>query len=66
MKTGIVKDDQFNRLPLPFDLNADPKLQDTPEDPLRYLTLTNVVTNPSLMADGTPSRGSREILDVLY
>ena len=66
VKTSIMKDDQFDKLPLPFNLNADPELQDTPEDPLRYLTLTNVVTNPSLMADGTPWRGSREILDVLY
>ena len=66
VKTGILKDDQFDRLPLLFNLNADPELQDTPEDPLRYLTLTNVVTNPSLTADETPWQGSREILDVLY
>ena len=66
VKTHIMKDDEFDRLPLPFNLNADPELQDTLEDPLRYLTLTNVVTNPSLMADGTPWRGRREISDVLY
>ena len=53
VKTDILKDDQFNRLPLPFNLNADPELQDTSEDPLWYLTLTNVVSNPSLMANGT-------------
>ena len=66
VKTGVMKDDRFDRLPLPFNLNADPELQDTPEDPLRYLTLTNVVTNPSLMANGTPWRGSCEISDILY
>ena len=36
------------------------------EDPLRYLTLSNVVSNPFLMADGTPWRGSREISHMLY
>ena len=66
VKTGIMKDDQFDRLPLPFSLNADPELQDTPKDPLCYLTLTNVVTNPSLTANGTPWQGNREISDVLY
>ena len=66
VKTGILKDDQFDKLLLSFNLNADLELQDTPEDPLRYLTLTNVVTNPSLMANGTPWRGSCEISDVLY
>ena len=59
-------DDQYNRLPLPFTLNADKEFSGTPEDPLRYLTLTNVVSSPALMADGTPWRGSREISDVLY
>ena len=49
-----------------FTLNADKELTRTPEDPLRYLTLTNVVSSPALMADGTPWRGSREISDVLY
>ena len=66
VKTGIFKDDQYNRLPLPFTLNADKELTGTPEDPLRYLTLTNVVSSPVLMADGTPWRGSHEISDVLY
>ena len=66
VKTGIFKDDQYNRLPLPFTLNADKELNATSEDPLRYLTLTNVVSSPTLMADGTPWHGSREILDVLY
>ena len=66
VKTGIFKDDQYNRLPLPFTLNADKELTGTPEDPLPYLTLTNMVSSPALMADGTPWRGSREISDVLY
>ena len=66
IKTGIFKDDQYNRLPLPFTLNADKELTGTPEDPLPYLTLTNVVSSPALMADGTPWRRSREISDVLY
>ena len=66
MKTGIFRDDRFNRLPLPLTLNTDRELKDTVEDPLRYLTLTNVVNNPSLKANGTPWRGSREISDVLF
>ena len=66
VKTDILKDDQYNRLLLLFTLNADKELTRTPEDPLQYLTLSNVVSSPSLMADGTPWRGSREILDVLY
>ena len=66
VKTGILKDDQYNRLPLPFTLNADKELAGTPEDRLQYLTLSNVVSSPSLMANGTPWRGSREISDVLY
>ena len=35
------------------------------EDPLRYLTLMNV-NNPSLKANGTLWRGSREISYMLY
>ena len=66
VKMGILKDDQYNRLPLPFMLNADRELTGTPEDPLQYLTLSNVVSSPSLMADGTPWCGSHEISDVLY
>ena len=66
VKTGIFRDDRFNRLPLPLTLNADQELRNTAEDPLRYLTLTNVVTNPSLKANGKPWRGSREISDVLF
>ena len=66
VKTGIFKDDQYNRLPLLFTLNANKELTGTPEDPLRYLTLTNVVSSPMLMAVGTPWRGSHKISDVLY
>ena len=36
------------------------------EDPLQYLTLTNVVNNPSLKGNGTPWHGSREISDMLF
>ena len=66
VKTNILKDDQYNRLLLPFTLNADLELCDITEDPLCHLTLTNIVLNPSLIADGTPRQGSHEILDVLY
>ena len=66
VKTGIMKDDRFNRLPLPLTLNANQELRDTTEDPLRYLTLTNVVNNPSRKANGTPWRRSREISDVIF
>ena len=66
MKTGIFRNDRFNRLPLPLTLNADRELRDTAEDPLRYLTLTNVVNNPSLKANGTPWGRSHEISDVLF
>ena len=66
VKTGTLKDDKYNRLLLPFTLNTDPELRDTLEDPMHYLTLTNIVLNPSLMAGGTPWQKRREILDVLY
>ena len=51
---------------MPFTLNADKELTRTLEDPLRYLTLINMVSSPEIMADGTPWHGSREISDVLY
>ena len=51
---AVVADSE---LPLPLTLNADRELKDTAEDPLRYLMLTNVVSSPSLKANGTPWRG---------
>ena len=61
-----MKDDRFNQLPLPLTLNANRELRNTAEDPLRYLTLTNVVNNPSLKANGTLWHRSHEISDVLF
>ena len=66
VKIGILKDNRFSRLPTPLTLNADQELRGTPEDPLRYLTLSNVVSNPSLMPDDTPWRGSCEISNMFY
>ena len=63
---GILKDDRFSRLPIPLTFNTDQELRGTLEDPLRYLTLSNVVSNPSLMPDGTPWCRNRKILDMLY
>ena len=66
VKTGILKDDWFSRLPTPLKLNVDQELRSMPKDPLRYLTLSNLVSNPSLMPDSTPWRGSREISNMFY
>ena len=66
VKTGRLKDDWFSRLPTPLTLNADPELRGMPKDPLRYLALSNVVSNPSLMADGTSWCRNCKISDVLY
>ena len=60
VKTGRLKDKQWERLPIPFKFNADPLLANTADDPMRYLTLTNYVEKPSMDKRGNPWRGPHE------
>lgn len=67
LKTGVAtgKPD-WERLPKPLKLNSDPLLVNTPEDPLRFLSLTNDVQKPTLGADLKPLRGPHEKSDVFF
>ena len=55
----------FPRQPLPFQLNSDLELQNTADDPLKYLTLWNLVSAPTSKDENSTWRDNREISDVL-
>ena len=62
----VKKGANFHRKPVPLQLQCDPQLSGTPQDPLKYMALTNVVSLPALDKSGKPWRGNREISDVLF
>jgi hypothetical protein len=53
-KTSQVASDQWDRKPEPPNLNPDPKLVDTIEDPIKLLSIQNSVLSPSWMPNGKP------------
>ena len=55
----------FTRRSLQFELNSDPELHNTPNDPLKYLTFWNLVSAPTAKGANSTWRGNREIFDVL-
>ena len=61
MKSGV----DFTRQPLQFELNSNPELHNTPNDPLKYLTLWNLVFASTAKGADSTWRGNREISDVL-
>ena len=56
----------FPRQPPPFQLNYDLKLQNTTDDPLKFLTLWNLVSSPISKDENSTWRGNHEISDVLF
>ena len=56
----------FPRQPPPFQLNSDLELQNTADDPLKFLTLWNLVSSPTSKDENSTWRGNRKILDVLF
>ncbi|KAG0566984.1 hypothetical protein KC19_7G101700 [Ceratodon purpureus] len=64
MKTGRSRDHKHPRLPIPLRLNSDPQLVNTPEDPLKFLCLTNFVENPATDGKGNLWRGPHEKSEV--
>lgn len=66
VKTGRSQTKAWARLPKPFKLNSDPLTANTPEDPIRYLSLTNYVEKPALDDSGNLWRGPHEKSDVLF
>ena len=55
----------FTRRPLQFELNSNPELHNTPNDPLKYLTLWNLISAPTAKDADSTWCGNREISDVL-
>ena len=53
-KTGQVASDQWDRKPVPSNLNLDPELADTIEDPIKFFSIWNFILSPSLMPNGKP------------
>ena len=62
MKSGA----DFPRQPPPFQLNSDLELQNTADDPLKFLTLWNLVSSPTLKDENSSWRSNREISDILF
>ena len=62
----VKKGANFHRKPVPLQLQSDLQLSDTPQDPLKYMALTNIVSSPTLDKSGKPWRGNWEISDVLF
>ena len=62
VKSGV----DFPRQPPPFQLNSDLELQNTVDDPLKFLTLWNLVSSPTSKDENSTWRGNREISDVLF
>ena len=65
-RSGVKKGADFHRKPVPLQLQSDPQLSDTPQNPLKYMALTNIVSLPALNKSGKPWRGNREISDVMF
>ncbi|KAG0631975.1 hypothetical protein M758_1G295400 [Ceratodon purpureus] len=67
LKTGRAQGKpNWERLPKPLKLNSDPLLANTPEDPLRFLSLRNDVQTPTLGVDQKSLRGPHEKSDVFF
>ena len=56
----------FPRQPPPFQLNSDLELQNTVDDPLKFLTIWNLVSSPTLKDENSTWRGNRKISDILF
>jgi hypothetical protein len=65
-KTRQNGDEQWDRLPVPLNLNPDLELVLTKEDPIKFLSFQNLVISSSMMLDGKPRRGTREKSDVFF
>ena len=55
----------FSQQPSPFQLNFDLELQNTADDPLKFLTLWNLVSAPTSKDENSTWLGNREISDVI-
>ena len=56
----------FPKQPPPFQLNSDLELQNTANDPLKFLTLWNLVSDPTSKDENFTWCGNHEISDVLF
>jgi DNA modification methylase len=61
-KTGQVALDQWDRKLAPLNLNPDPELVDTIEDPIKLLSIWNSV----LMPNGKSWHGAREKSNIFF
>ena len=61
VKSGV----DFPWQPPPFQLNSDLELQNTTDDPLKFLTLWNLVSAPTSKDENSTWHDNREISDVL-
>ena len=62
----VKKGANFPRKFVPLQLYSDPQLSDIPQDPLKYMALTNIVSSLALNKSGKPWRGNQEISNVLF
>ena len=56
----------FPRQPPPFQLNSDPELQNTADDPLKILTLWNLFSASTAKDANSTWLGNRKISDVFF
>ena len=49
-----------------YSFHSDPQLSDIPQDPLKYMALTNIVSSLTLNKSRKPWHVNREISDVLF
>ena len=50
----VNKGANFHCKPVSLQLQSDPQLSDIPQDPLKYMALTNIVSSPTLNKSGKP------------
>ena len=62
----VKKGANFPRKLVPLQLYSDPHLSDIPQDPLKYMALTNIVSSPALNKSGKLWHGNQEISDMLF
>ena len=62
----VKKGANFHRKLVPLQLQSDPQLSDIPQDPLKYMALTNIMSSPALDKSRKPWHGNREISDMLF
>ena len=66
VKIGMNKGVNWNRRPRPLKIIPDPILVNTNKDPIKFLSLQNIVLAPTMNQDGKPWRGAKEKSDIFF